>query len=363
MDRIPMCRPEIDEEMILAAADAWRNERTVMGESVFRFEEEFARYVGTKHAVSVSSGTGALILALLAIELDLGEVVTTPLTFIASANAIIHAHGVPTFADVGEDYNISPTSVEGAVSEDTKAILPVHLFGHPCRMDELEDIAADRELRIVEDACQAHGAEYRGRKVGSIGDLGCFSFYPTKNMSVGGDGGMVTTDDEELAQLVAKLRDCGRVSRYEHDVFGFTARLNTANAAIGRVQLKHLDSWNRRRREIATRYRQGLKDIDALRLPPSADGMTDPVYHLFVVRCKERDALAAHLLQKGVDTAVHYPIPVHLQPAYSGFDLGPGSYPLSETLSKELLSLPIFPQMTDAEVDAVCDHISEHLKA
>ncbi len=359
MNKIPTSRPALTEEMVEAMSNALRNERMVLGESVFKFEEEFARFTGTDHAVSVSSGTDALILALLALNVRGREVITTPLSFIATANSVVHAGATPVFADAStQDYNIDPKEIR--TGKSTAAIMPVHLFGYPSPMDEIRERAGDK-VKIVEDACQAHGAVYKGKKVGAIGDVGCFSFYPTKNMTVGGDGGMVTTNDQRLADDVRKLRDCGRISRYLHDVFGFTSRLNTANAAVGRVQLRMLPEWNERRRSIARRYAERLKDVEELRLPPMGGRDITPVFHLFVVQADDRDELAKHLLSQGIETAVHYPVPIHLQPVYrDAFGFSEGSYPESERHSRRLLSLPIFPALTDEEVDRVCESIIQH---
>jgi dTDP-4-amino-4,6-dideoxygalactose transaminase len=362
MDQIPQAKPEMDQEMIGAATLALQNERLVMGESVFKFEEAFAKYIGVKRAVSISSGTDALILALMAIDCRGKEVITTPFSFIATANSVVHAGGRPRFCDVKrEDRNLDMGQVASAVDDGTRAVLPVHIFGHPCDMSPLMDLAEEKDLKVVEDACQAHGAAYRGRKVGSWGHVGCFSFYPTKNMSVGGDGGMVTTDDEELASSIAKLRDCGRTSRYSHDVIGFTSRLNTVNAAIGLVQLKRLDAWNQRRVDVAQRYTRRLKDVSGLGLPPRGSAVVSPVFHLYAVESDGREQLAERLQQEGIATAVHYPIPIHLQPAYRtpGAD-GEGAYPVSESLSKRMLSLPMFPSIRDEQVDRVCEAVVKH---
>lgn len=361
MDKIPQARPEMTEEMIAAATNALQNERLVGGESVHRFEEEFARYTGVKHAVSVSSGTDALQLVFIAMGVEGKEVVTTPLSFIATANAVLQANGQPRFADVkAHDNNIDPSLVAKAVSKKTAAILPVHLFGHPCNMGELNDIAKDNGLKVVEDACQAHGASYKGRKAGALGDAACFSFYPTKNMTVGGDGGMITTDDADLAKLLAKLRDCGRTSRYVHDVVGYTSRLNSINAAIGRVQLKHLDAWNEKRRAIAAKYDRFFKDIPEIVLPPKADKEAAPVYHQYAIRCKRRDELERHLMNAGVEVGVHYPVPIHMQPVYQQmYGFKGGEFPLSEKLSTQLLSLPMFPALRDDQVDRVVEEISQ----
>lgn len=359
MQKIPLSRPAMTEEMVKAAADALSGERLVMGESVFKFEEEFARFIGTDHAVAVSSGTMALQLAQLAAKVAGREVITTPLSFIATANSIVHAGGRPVFADVRmDDYNIDPEKVKMACGPSTRAILPVHLFGNPCDMDPLLEECRKHDLILIEDAAQAHGAVYKGKKVGSIGDLGCFSFYPTKNMTVGGDGGMVTTDSDKMAKAVAKLRDCGRISRYVHDEIGYTARLNTVNAAIGRIQLKYLEGWNERRTEIAGLYAKALKGIKRLRLPPPPSKEVVPVFHIFACRAERRDELQSFLGGNGIETGVHYPVPIHLQPAYKKeYSYEEGSFPCSERLSKELISLPMFPDLKDAQVSWIASKI------
>ncbi|QLH74738.1 MAG: DegT/DnrJ/EryC1/StrS family aminotransferase [Methanomassiliicoccales archaeon] len=360
MERIPLGRPEVTKEMIDAMTCALQNERLVLGESVHRFEEAFARYTGTKHAVSVSSGTDALRLAMIASRLESKDVVTTPLSFIATANAAVQAGAVPRFSDVCyEDNNIDVQKLRANLTSRAGALLPVHLFGHPCKMDEINDLAREKGIKVIEDACQAHGALYRGKKAGAIGDIGCFSFYPTKNMTVGGDGGMITTDDADLAKEIAKLRDCGRVSRYVHDVIGFTSRLNTGNAAFGLVQLKYLDSWNERRRAIAGRYDSLLKDVEEVVRPPRPDKDVSPVYHLYAIKCKDRDGLAKHLNDNGIECGVHYPVPIHLQPVYvQRYGYKPGDHPVSEALSESLLSLPIFPSLKDEQVRKVAETVA-----
>jgi len=361
LNRIPISKPIMTKEMMEASANALASERLVMGESVFKFEEEFAKYIGTDHAVSVSSGTDALILAAIAIGARGREVLTTPFSFVATATSIVHAGATPRFADVSsEDYNLDPKLVKAKAADDIYGIMPVDIFGYPARMDELAE-AADEGVKLIEDACQAHGAKYMGKRCGSFGDAGCFSFYPTKNMTVGGDGGMITTNDEGLAADLRKLRDCGRVSRYEHDVFGFTSRLNTANAAIGRIQLRHLDEWNERRRAIAKRYAKQLKEVSEIVLPPMGTKDVEPVFHLFAIKCENRDELASCLASQGIDTAVHYPIPIHLQPVYrTVYGYSEGEFPISERLSKQMLSLPMFPEMTNEQIDCVAEAINEH---
>ncbi|HUV25536.1 MAG TPA: DegT/DnrJ/EryC1/StrS family aminotransferase [Methanomassiliicoccales archaeon] len=360
--KIGLCRPVVTEEMVEAAADALRNERLVLGESVFKFEDAFADYVGTQHAVSVSSGTAALTLTLIAMGMKGNEILTTPLSFVATATSIVHAGGIPRFADVQEeDCLMDAHDIVRRLTERTKGVLPVHLFGHPCEMDAISEIASKKGLMVVEDAAQAHGAKYKKRRIGSLGHAGCFSFYTTKNMTVGGDGGMVTTDDERLAEDIRKLRHCGRTSQYVHDVFGFTSRLNSANAAFGLVQLKYLDQWNERRRQIASRYTNRLKHTREAVTPPMPSRDRTPVFHLYAIRAEKRDGLADHLNARGVESGIHYPVPIHLQPVYrEEYGYEGGEFPVSESLTSRLLSIPIYPELTDAEVDYVCESIEEY---
>jgi perosamine synthetase len=361
--KIPLMRPIIDEEMIQAAVDALRNERLVHGESVFKFEDEFARYCGTRYAISTGSGTAALQIALLALGIGSGDsVVTTPFTFIASSNAVIHAGARPEFADVEKTgFNLDPEQVETKISKTTKAILPVHLYGQPARMKEFRDLSSEHKVRLVEDACQAHGSEIRGKRAGSMGDVGCFSFYTSKNMTVAGDGGMIVTDDDQVAENARSLRDCGRASKYTMSRIGYTSRLNTVNAAIGRVQLRKLDRWNLVRRRLASRYRKGLQDVAGITLPPEDNPGAKSVYHLFVIRSKNRDELAKKLEVNGVETAVHYPIPSHLQAPYRQiYGFTEGLFPISEGLAGQVLSLPLWPEMADEDVDRVCQLIRDN---
>ena len=359
---VPLAAPVFDEEMEAAAVNALRHERFVLGEDVFKFEEEFARYVGTKCAVSTSSGTNALQIALLALGVTAGdEVVTSAFSFVASANAILHAGATPVFADIdAKDFNVDPEKVKLKITKRTKAFLPVHLYGYPCKMQEISEIAENHGLKVVEDACQAHGAEYAGRKAGAIGDVGCFSFYPSKNMTVCGDGGMIVTNDEETARLAAKLRDCGRKTQYEHDVVGYTSRLNTVNAAIGRVQLRRLDEWNKKRVDAASVYGKLLSDVEEVGCPPKGDSKVKPVYHLYVIKAKRRDELREYLQCRGVSCGVHYPLPIPLQPVYKKmFKFRAGEYPVSERVSGECLSLPMYPSLSEGDVEYVCGGIRE----
>ena len=366
--KIHLASPTIDAEMRAAALSALETEMMVMGESVFKFEEEFGRYCGTKYAVSTASGTAALSITLQALSIGRGsEVITTPFSFIATANSIVHAGADPIFADVEDSgINLSPVKTRAMISSKTRAVMPVHLYGHLSRIDEFRDIAFEAGLSLIEDACQAHGAEFKGRRVGSIGDAGCFSFYPAKNMTVGGDGGMITTNNEELADAARSIRDCGRDknSKYYHGRIGFTSRLNTVNAAIGRVQLKRLDSWNETRRRLSQRYRKELENVQDVILPPLEGSFEKAVYHLFVIRTKLRDIVRQRLADNRIETGIHYPRPIHLQTPYrQKYGYAEGSFPLSELLSNQVLSLPIFPTLTDDEIVQVCETLKKSLAA
>ncbi|MFA4982708.1 MAG: DegT/DnrJ/EryC1/StrS family aminotransferase [Candidatus Micrarchaeia archaeon] len=347
----------MDKEMADAAAYSLLNEKLIMGESVFKFEEEFARYCGTSHAISVSSGTNALFFTFLALGIRGKSIGTTASSFIASANSIVQAGGKPAFYDINGDYTLEPENLpkDGSLS----GLLPVHLYGHPCRMDEIAEYAQKRGIPVVEDACQAHGAVYRGKRCGSIGTAGCFSFYSTKNLTVGGDGGMITTNDDKLASEIEKLRNCGRKTFYEHDVIGYTSRLNTANAAIGRIQLKRLDAWNGKRRSLAAQYFRSLEGL-GIGLPPKETADVKPAFHLFSIKHKERGALQAYLKGRGIETGTNYPVSLPLQPVYREM-LGhkEGDFPKSEELSAQVLCLPMHVNLTEADVKEVCDAIAE----
>jgi len=279
-------------------------------------------------------------------------VITTPFTFIATAEAISAVGATPVFADIDPaTYNLDPAAVEAAITPATRALLPVHLYGQPADMPALAAIAQRRGLALVEDAAQAHGAEIGGRRVGSLGHAACFSFYPGKNLGAYGDGGAVTTDDEALAVRLRKLRDHGRVSKYVHDELGYGHRLDALQAAILGAKLPHLDAANGARRRLAARYRELLAGTDLV-LPATPAGM-EPVWHLFVVRSPRRDELVASLKGQGIEAGIHYPLPLHLQPAYQGLGLGAGSFPVAEAASQQVLSLPLFPELTDQQQERV----------
>lgn len=346
-------KPVVDSEMLEAAVQALQSEKLVLGESVFKFEEEFARFCGTQFAISTGSGTSALQIALQSLGIGYGdEVLTTPFSFFATSNAIIHAEAKPTFADVEDDgFNLDPNKVEPRLTPKTRSIIPVHLYGTPAKMARLKEIAEMRGIPLIEDACQAHGAEYQGKRVGSIGEAGCFSFYTSKNMTVCGDGGMITTDNEELAEAARSFRDCGRSTKYTMARIGFTSRLNTVNAAIGRVQLKLLPEWNQKRQAIANLYRKELEGLEGITLPPETLNGESAVYHLFVIRTPFRDRLLERLEANGVEAGIHYPTPIHLQGPYrSKYGFKEGAFPVSEKLAREVLSLPLYTELAEEEV-------------
>jgi perosamine synthetase len=362
--KVPIASPVMTDKMIEAAANAYRNERLTLGESVFKFEEAFARMCGTKYAISVASGTAALQLALQAYGIKAGDrVVTSPMSFIASANSYVSFGGLPGFVDASEnDYNLDPAKLKGAIDSKTKAVLPVHLYGYPARMDEINELAKKQNLIVIEDAAQAHGARYKGKVAGNLADAGCFSFYATKNMNVGGDGGMITTNDEKVADLCTRMRHCGRAkgSNYIHDIIGTTSRLNSANAAIGLEQLKLLPGWNEKRRAAAKLYDSKLKGVGDLVIPPQASKDVEPVYHLYTLRTKKRYELKAHLEKKGVGVGLNYEVPIHLQPIYKKlFGYKEGMFPVSERLCREVIAIPMFADITPEQQDYVVECVKE----
>lgn len=335
----------------------------ILGERVSAFERAFAAYCGARHAVGVASGTDAIELALRAAGVGPGdEVVTVPNTAVPTVCAIVNAGARPVFVDVRADtYVLDPDLLAAAVTSKTRAIVPVHLYGQPADMDAINRIAGRHGLRVIEDAAQAHGSRYRGRRVGALGNAGCFSFYPTKNLGAFGDGGMVVTNDAELARGVALLRNYGQTDRYRHAVNGVNSRLDELQAAVLLAKLPRLETWNRRRRRIAALYARGLRGTGVV--VPAAAPHAEHVYHLFVVRTRHRDRVRDALAARGIGTQVHYPIPIHLQEAYRGLGLPAGSFPVAESLAAEILSLPMFPELSDDEVRRVCLAVRECLAA
>ncbi|MDP2727907.1 MAG: DegT/DnrJ/EryC1/StrS family aminotransferase, partial [Dehalococcoidia bacterium] len=330
----------------------------VQGSEVEALEDEFAAYCGARHAVAVASGTDALYLSLLALGLGPGqEVITVPHTFIATAAAIRHCGASLRFVDIDPDtYTMDPGLIERQITFRTRALLPVHLYGHPASMDKILEIAQRHALLVVEDAAQAHGARYRGQRVGTFGHVSCFSFYPGKNLGAYGDGGMVVTNEDEVAQKVRLLRDHGRDGKYRHVVEGYNSRLDALQAAILRVKLKHLDEWNARRRKRASSYGRLL---DGLGLGlPKVDGEVEHVFHLYVVRVRHRQELQDYLAKADIETGIHYPIPLHLQPVYQDLGYQEGQFPETEAAAQEVLSLPMCPELTDEDLQRVAEAMS-----
>jgi len=361
--KIPLSKPVINDEVVEAALNALQNEKLVLGESVFKFEEEFARYLGVKFAISVNSGGTALLFAFLTLGLNKTyEIIAPSATFVSTVSSALFFKAKPIFADIDiSTYSIDPLDVEKKVTEKTKVIVPVHLYGYPAKMDKLMTISEEKKVPILEDCAQAHGAEYKGKKVGTFGKIAIFSFYSTKNVTVCGDGGMVVTNDEEVAEFVKKLRDNGRKSKNTFDTVGFTARLNTVNAAIGRVQLRYLDKWNEKRRKIASIYDKILGTLDEVVIPPNPSMDANTVHHLYVIRVSEckRNLLGAWLKRNGIETAIHYPIPLHLQPLFARFKYKEGDLPFTEEWAKTVLSIPMFVEMTEDQVKYVGEKICE----
>ncbi len=331
----------------------------VLGPEVKAFEDAFSSYLGSQHCIAVNSGTAALHLSLLGLGIGPGdEVITVPHTFIATAEAISAVGARPVFVDVHPiSYTMDPDQVEKAVTAQTRAIIPVHLYGQPADLDALLATAHRHGLEIIEDACQAHGAECKGRKVGTFGKAGCFSFYPSKNLGCCGEGGAVVTDDPELARHLRMLRDHGSMRKYEHHVPGYNYRMEGLQGAVLALKLKYLDRWNDRRRVLAERYRQSLGGT-ALILPKEMP-YARHVYHLYVVQSDQRELLREHLSKCGIETGLHYPVPLHLQEAYRGLGYAPGDFPVAELLAQQGVSLPIYSEMEPEAVDIVAFAITE----
>ncbi len=347
---IPLTVPTISKDMEVAMVNSINSETMVGGESVSRFEEEFARYIGTDYAVAVNSGSSALLLTFYAMRIKVGEGVITPsATFVATINGATSLGGRPQFCEIGNDYVMSIESFRKIWKRNKcRFVIPVHLYGHPCNMDEILAESNEKSIRVVEDAAQAHGAKYKKDRVGSFGDAGIFSFYPTKNMTVGGDGGMVSTNDKHIRDSIIKMRDVGRVTKYTHDEIGYTMRLNSVNAAIGRVQLKYLDDWNDERRKRAQIYYKQLSDCTELILPPMSNNGLYSVYHMYVIRTQYRNLLGAWLFLNHISCAVHYPIPVHRQPAYNKYGLD-ANLNFTDEWSSSILSIPIYPSLSSED--------------
>jgi len=330
----------------------------IHGPEVAAFEHEFAAYCEVEHAIGVANGTDALALALRAVGVGTGDAVALPaFTFAATAEAVYHVGARAVLVDIDPaTFTLDPDALRRTIRRYNgrmAAIIPVHLYGQPAALDDIAAVASDVGAAVVEDAAQAHGARYKGRRVGGIGALGCFSFYPSKNLGALGDAGAITTNDANLASRVRALHDHGQHGKYTHDVIGYNSRLDGMQAAVLRVKLRHLDRWNARRQALAAAYRQGLASVPGIDLPSVADDR-EHVYHLFIVRCRRRDALRAHLEAAGIATTVHYPVPLHLQGAFADLGHAMGDFPAAEAAAREVVALPLYAELTDAAVAAVC---------
>ena len=350
-------QPEIDAAVQRVLQSGWY----ILGEEVECFEAEFAAYCGVRHCIGVGNGLDALHLILRAYEIGEGDEVIVPShTFIATWLAVSFAGATPVPVEPVDDgtYNISPALIEAAITPRTKAIMPVHLYGQPADMDPINAIAKKYNLKVIEDAAQAHGARYKGRRAGGLGDAAGFSFYPGKNLGAMGDGGAITTDDADLAERLKALRNYGSFVKYAHVMQGFNSRLDPMQAAVLRVKLKYLDQWNERRISVASRYMDLLRDSGVAL--PSVPAQVQSAFHLFVIRSARRDALQSTLKREGVETLIHYPTPPHLQGAYQELGYSREAFPLAERLANEVLSLPIGPHMREGAVDAVAALIRAH---
>lgn len=334
----------------------------ILGDEVSDFEKKFARFSDAKYAVGVASGLNALEIGMRAIGIGVGDEVITPAnSFIASSSAISFTGATPVLVDCEESsFNIGPLKIEEKITKKTKAIMPVHLYGRPAEMNQILKIAQKYNLLVIEDACQAHGASYQGKRVGSFGDFGAFSFYPGKNLGAYGDGGILTTISKKLAGEVAQMRNYGQSQKYHHEYLAWNSRLDTIQAAILLIKLEHLDKWNKARRRIAQIYNGLLKNLPII--TPEIPKDSEHVFHLYVIRYKKRDQLAEFLGSKGISTGLHYPIPIHLQKAYANLGHKKGDFPVSEKLSQEILSLPMFPELKDLEVEFIASSIKKFLK-
>jgi hypothetical protein len=343
----------IKNEIDSAVSEVIRSGCFIMGPNVKQFEEEMASYLGVKHAIAVANGTDALVLTLKALGIGPGdEVITTPYTFFASAECISRVGARPVFTDIDPDtFNIDPKEIVKNITKNTRALIPVHIFGRPAPMDEIMALARKYNLYVIEDACQAIGSEYKGRKSGSIGHAGCFSFFPTKNLGGYGDGGMIVTNDDELAEKISLLRVHGSFKKYMHSMVGYNSRLDELQAAVLRVKLKYIDAWNDARRKKARLYSELLKDTPVA--VPGEEKNGRHVYHLFTLRAPKRDELSAYLKEKGIPTGIYYPLPLHLQEVYKNLGYKEGDLPAAETLCKENISLPLYPELPEEHMEYI----------
>jgi len=350
---------QLRDEILPALDRVCQSASFVLGQEVEAFEREFADFCGTRHCVALANGTAALHLGLLALGVQADdEVITTPNTFLATAEAITYCGAVPVFVDIDPaTANLDPKLIERAITPRTRAILPVHLYGRPADMDPIREIASRHNLRILEDAAQAHGARYRGRRAGSLGHAAVFSFYPTKNLGAYGEGGALTTDDDQVAKFARAARSHGQTARYEHEFVGYNYRMHGFQGAVLRIKLRHLYAWTARRQEIAREYRRLL--AGARLETPVDDPRDECVYHQYVVYANNRNSIVTQLAAREIETVVHYPRPVHLQPAYSSLGLPPGTFPHAERACERVFSLPVHPGLTPEQVAFVASSARE----
>ncbi len=346
------------EEVMAEIGQALDGMQLFLGKNVQALEAEFAEFCGTGYAIGVGSGTDALHVALRACGIGPGdEVITVSHTFIATVEAIILAGATPVFADIDPQmFTMATHQVEQLITPQTRAILPVHLYGHPVDMEPLRELARKYDLKLIEDACQAHGAEYQGQRTGSLADVGCFSFYFTKNLGGYGEGGIITTSDAEIAKRCRMIRDHGQSAKYYHEMIGINGRLDEVQAAILRIKLRHLDEWTEQRRRIAARY---VANLPSSVVVPTESSWAKHVYHLFVIKTPQRDDLKAWLDEKGIGTGMHYPVPVHAQTAMQNYNGKQTYLPATEKVCREILSLPMYPEMSEQDVDYVCQSVRE----
>jgi len=352
---------QLKDEAHKAVENVFLSSNFILGQNVKNFEKEFAGYCGAKRCVGVGNGLEAIQIALHALGVGKGdEVITTPFTAVATGLSIILAGAKPVFADIDDTFNIEPEKIKKKITKRTKAIIPVHLYGQMADINSIMDIATKNNLKVIEDACQAHGSEFNGKKAGTFGDIGCFSFYPTKNLGCYGDGGAIITNDNKIADMIEKLRNYGEERKYYNVYKGFNSRLDELQAAILRVKLKHLDAWNAKRRKHAIKYNELLRDT-GLKLPLEQKGRKH-IYHIYAIASEKRDELQKFLLKEGIETSVHYPLPIHLQPAYKGLGIKKNSLPVSEKASQQVLSLPIYPELAEEDIVKTGESIKKFMK-
>jgi len=353
----------IKHEIYFAIQKVCENCAFAGGPFVAEFEKAFASFCDTKHAVGVGSGTDAIWAVLVALGIGPGdEVITTPNTFMATAEAITFSGAKPVFVDIDErTYNINPELIESAITPQTKAVIPVHLYGQTADMDSILKIAAQNNLYVIEDACQAHGAEYKGKRAGSMGIAGCFSFYPGKNLGAYGEAGAIVTNNSDLAQKLNMFRDHGQQKKYYHSMVGWNARMDGIQGAILSVKLSHLNAWNEARRKNAQLYSKLLADVDGIITPAEAP-CAKHIYHIYAVRSQNRDTLISNLAKEDIHCGIHYPIPIHMQDAYRPLGYKQGSFPVAEKCVAELVSLPMFPELSQRQIKTVSDRIKNFIQ-